>query len=90
MGAEICIWPEVEEKLWLKHRVSVYEVEEALADPRIRTRRTKGKTALPVYEAVARTEAGRYLFLVVRIRPECVEIITAYDAEPKHRRFYNG
>lgn len=67
----------VEEKIWRKHRVSAFEVEEAAADPRRRTHRTKAKGPSRVYEAVGITEAGR------------AELITAYDAEPKHRRWYN-
>lgn len=79
----------VEEKIWRKHRVSAFEVEEAAADPRRRTRRTKAKGPSRVYEAVGITEAGRYLFMAFFVRKGRAELITAYDAEPKHRRWYN-
>jgi hypothetical protein len=75
------ISPQVEEKIWRKHRVSAFEVEEATADPRRRTRRTKSKGPSRVYEAVGSPKPGPTWGRA--------ELITAYDAEPKHRRWYN-
>lgn len=59
---EVEISPTIEEKLWVKHRVTVEEVEEALLNPHIEKRKPGNRKRRYIY---GRTEAGRYLFMVM-------------------------
>lgn len=59
---ELEVTPAIEEKLWVKHRVLVDEVEEALLNSHIEKRKPGDQKRRYIY---GRTTAGRYLFIVV-------------------------
>ncbi len=81
---EIEYSPAVEEKLWAKHAVEVSEVEEALrSQPRVR------RAGGGVYHMLGRSEAGRYLFVVVRLLGAGrARLVTARDMTERERRQY--
>ena len=80
----------VEQKLWSKHRVSFFEVEEVMLDPRRSTSRTKSQDRYPVREVVGRTGAGRYLLVVLILKPGGVWVMSARDADTGHKKRYTG
>lgn len=81
----------IEEKLQVKHRVTISEAEQVLlGKPRIRfleKGRTKGDD---VYSALGRTEAGRYLavFYIYKPNSRTALIISARDMSKKERKTY--
>jgi hypothetical protein len=78
--------PEIEEKLWVKHRMTVDEVEEALLNPHIEKRKPGDQKRRYVY---ARTDGGRYVFIVVeRLSPRHFFLLTAMDMDKGERRKY--
>ena len=79
---------EIEEKIWVKHRVTVDEVEEALFNPHIEKRKPGNDKRRYIY---GRTEAGRYLFIVVeQIGPRHFFFLTAMDMDKGERRKYGS
>ena len=77
---------EIEEKLWVKHRVTVEEVEEALFNPHIEKRKPGDRKRRYIY---GRTDAGRYLFMVVeQLGPRHFFLLTAMDMDKGERRKY--
>jgi uncharacterized DUF497 family protein len=85
------IWlPEIIEKLEWKHQVFPYEVREALNNkPRIFFRETGHVEGEHLYEALSRTNAGRYLAVFfIRKPPDKALIISAREMDQKERRRY--
>ena len=69
------VWTdEAELHIWVRHRVSINEVEEAAYASKLIVRgRESG-----IYEVYGRTEAGRYLLAIVRlINGNTAKLITA-------------
>ena len=78
----------VEEKIWVKHRVTVDEVEEALLYPHIEKRKPGDRKRRYIY---GRTNAGRYLFMVVeQVAPRHFFLLTAMDMDKGERRKYGA
>lgn len=77
---------ETELHIWSRHRVTQAEAEEAAYRPGLVLRgRSPG-----VYEVMGRTEAGRYLTIIVRYHGKGVaSIITARDMSWAGRRRYD-
>ena len=85
---ELEVTPAIEEKLWVKHRVLVAEVEEVLLNPHIEKRKPGDQQRRYIY---GRTVAGRYLFLVVeRLGPRRYFLLTAMDMDRGERRKYGA
>ena len=85
---ELEVSPSIEEKLWVKHRVIVDEVEEALLNPHIEKRKPGNEKRRYIY---GRTNAGRYLFIVVeQLRLRCFFLLTAMDMDKGERRKYGA
>ena len=85
---ELEITPAIEEKLWVKHRVTVDEVEEALLNPHIEKRKPGDTRRRYIYE---KTEAGRYLFVVVeQLAPRHFFLLTAMDMDQGERKKYGA
>jgi uncharacterized protein len=83
---ELEVTPEIEEKLWVKHRVLVDEVEEALLNLHIEKRKPGDQKRRYIY---GRTTAGRYLFIVVeQLGPRRFFLLTAMDMDRGERRKY--
>ena len=85
------IWlQEIIEKLEWKHRVFPHEVREALNNkPRIFFRETGYVEGEHLYEALSRTNAGRYLAVFfIRKPPDKALIISAREMDRKERRRY--
>lgn len=71
-------------KLERKHGICPAEVEAALRYESVHLRKISG-----VYAAYCRNSAGRYLFVVLRIKSGGIaRIITARDMTPAERRLY--
>ena len=85
------IWmPEIEDKLWEKHRLTVVEAEEVLFGwPRIRFVERGHQQDEDLYAAYGRTEAGRYVvvFYVLK-RGKRTLVISARDMDEKERQTY--
>jgi uncharacterized DUF497 family protein len=85
------IWlPEIEDKLWEKHRLTVVEAEEVLFGwPRIRFVERGHQPDEDLYAAYGRTEAGRYVivFYVLK-RGGRALVISARDMDDKERKTY--
>jgi uncharacterized DUF497 family protein len=85
------IWlPEIEDKLWEKHRLTVIEAEEVLFGwPRIRFVERDHQQDEDLYAAYGRTEAGRYIivFYVLK-RGGRALVISAPDMDDKERKTY--
>lgn len=80
------VTPEIEEKLWVKHRIVVDEVEEALLNFHLEKRKPGNQKRRYIY---ARTDAGRYLFIVVeQLAPRRFFLLTAMDMDKGERRKY--
>jgi hypothetical protein len=85
---ELEVTPEIEEKLWEKHRVLVNEVEEVLLNPRIEKRKPGDQKRRYIY---GRTDAGRYLFIVVeQLGPKHFFLLTAMDMDGGERKKYGA
>lgn len=92
MRIELIVCPaHIEEKLQVKHSVTVGEAEQALLNkPRIRfieKGRTKGDD---VYSALSQTFAGRYLavFFIYKTDSRTAIIISARNMSKKERKAY--
>lgn len=85
--ARLSIDPHIEEKLWRKHHVSLYEVEDVLAndDPPPYVQRGRERLWL-VY---GRSAAGRYLLLVLADHGNgLAKIVTAREMTDAERHRY--
>jgi len=91
MRVKEVIWlPEVDDKLWEKHHVTVVEVEEVLfGKPHVRFVEQGHQQDEDLYAAYGRTEAGRYVivFYVLK-RGGRALVISARDMDDKERRTY--
>ena len=79
------IWDDDSElHIWIRHKVSVSEVEEAVYALKLALRGRNG-----TYEVYGQPEAGRYLFIVIRILPDdFAGVVTARDMTLMERRRY--
>lgn len=83
---ELEVTPEIEEKLWVKHRVTVDEVEEVLLNHHIEKRKPGDRKRRYIY---GRADGGRYLFVVVEpLGPRRFFLLTAMDMDQGERRIY--
>ena len=91
MKIEGVIWlTNVIDKLTVKHRVEIYEVEEVLEKkPRFRFVEKGGRKDENVYMALGQTEAGRYLtvLFIYKTTKEAL-ILSARDMAKKERKMY--
>ncbi len=91
MRVEGFIWLEwVVEKLWVKHHVTVDEVEEVFEDRPKFLRKEKGRViGEDLYNALGQTNSGRYLsiFFISKIDKRAL-IISARDMDRKERNRY--
>lgn len=78
------------EKLLEKHRVHIYEVEEALEDEaRVQRRMSKNKKRREtVYKYIGRTITGRLLQLYLVHKPDETWLMSAYEADNADRKLY--
>jgi len=85
------VWqPEIEDKLYHKHKVLVEEVEDVLFDaPRIRFVEKGHREGEDLYAAYGQSASGRWLivFFVLKAEREAL-VISARDMERKERRLY--
>ena len=85
------IWlPEIEDKLWEKHRLTVAETEEMLfSEHHIRFVEKGHRHDEDLYAAYGQTEAGRYIivFFVLK-RGRQALVISARDMDGKERKTY--
>lgn len=79
-------------KIQKKHNVTVEEVEEALLSGALFCRARRGRVGgKDIYIAYGRTQAGRYLFIVLIYKsPMKGLIISARDMTIKERSYYNA
>ncbi len=71
-----------------RHNVTVDEVEQAVFNPRICIRKGRGTD---IYYLFSRTEAGRYLFIVLlEIRKYPARVITTRDMSRKEKKWYRS
>lgn len=91
MRIEGVLWKdEVIEKLWRKHRVELYEVEEVLSGRSKIRRIEKGdQPDEDLYPALGRTDAGRYLsvFFIQKLDARAL-VISARDMSSSERKRY--
>ena len=91
MRIEGILWHrDVVDKLYSKHQVETYEVENVLnCRPKIRFVEKGDREGEDVYLALGQTEAGRYLaILFIYKQTHEALILSARDMEPKERRQY--
>lgn len=85
------IWlPHIVQKLWQKHQVSQFEVEELFqAKPRFRFVENGHRPGENVYAALGQTEAGRYLtcFFVYKHNGQAL-IVSARNMTSAERKRY--
>lgn len=83
--AELLWDDETLEHIWTRHHLLIEDVEEAYYDPRAKIH--KGKYGRQVI--YGRTEAGRYLFVVIQPLSKFVaKLITARPMTARDKRFY--
>ena len=85
------IWlPEIEDKLWEKHRITVVEVEEVIfGEPHVRFVEQGHQQDEDMYAVYGQTEAGRYIivFFVLKRGWQAL-VISARDMDRKERKTY--
>jgi len=76
----------VSHKLWDKHQVDLFEVDEVLGgDPYVR----RGREGL--HYVLGQTSSGRYLFVVIRyLGRGSARLVTARDMDPSERRAFRN
>lgn len=79
----------IQNKIRQKHQVRLYEVAEAIRDPRRYTRRVEIEAEGTVYIIVGKTESGRLLRVVYIAKKNGNWLKTALDAYPRDRKMYN-
>jgi uncharacterized DUF497 family protein len=83
---ELEVTLEIEEKIWIKRQVTVDEVEEALLNRHIEKRKPGDQKRRYIY---GRTDAGRYLFIVVeQLGLRHFFLLTAMDMDKGERKKY--
>ncbi|MBI4672270.1 MAG: BrnT family toxin [Chloroflexi bacterium] len=85
------IWlRDIVDKLYTKHRVETFEVEEVLSDkPKIRFVEKGEREGEDVYLALGQTDAGRYLAILFIYKEQREALIlSARDMAQKERRQY--
>jgi uncharacterized DUF497 family protein len=87
---EISWLPEIVEKIERKHQVLQHEVRETLDNkPRIFFRETGNIEGEHLYEALGRTDAGRYLAVFfIRKLAEKALVISAREMNQRERKRY--
>jgi uncharacterized protein len=91
MKIEGIIWLEnIIEKLWVKHHVDGFEVEQVIENRPHYLFTEKGNIDNEnVYSAFGQTGAGRYLIVIFILKPDNQAlIISARDMSPKERKYY--
>lgn len=91
MRIEGIIWlRDIADKLFSKHGIETYEVEQVFANkPKIRFIEKGEKEGENVYLMLGQTEEGRYLaVLFIYKQTREALILSARDMEPKERRQY--
>ena len=91
MKIEEIVWlRDVVDKLVFKHQLSQAEVEEVFdSGPRIRFVEKGDRKGENMYEALGRTEAGRYVIvLFIYKRSKAALILSARDMAKKERKLY--
>jgi uncharacterized DUF497 family protein len=81
------VWSQaVVDKIWVKHRVTPEEVDEAVSGDKLFRRRGRAGS----YLLLGRAVSGRYLFIVLKKEGRGSEyrVITARDMQWKERRYY--
>ena len=88
LGIRKIIWnEEAELHIWVRHHMTPEEVEEAAYASGLVVR-GRGQA---VYEVYGKTEAGRYLLIIIRVlRKNLAEVITARDMSSAERRRYKN
>jgi hypothetical protein len=88
---QVIIPENIEEKIWVKHHVRDFEVDEIFENrPYIEFRETgeliKGED---LYAAWGRTDAGRYLivFFIYKLTQDAL-VLSARDMKKKERKYY--
>jgi uncharacterized DUF497 family protein len=82
--SELVVSDETETHIWVKHLVTLDEVEEACAADPLVLRGRDGS-----YAVYGRTDAGRYLMIVLYPRERgAYALATARDMEDRERRRY--
>jgi uncharacterized protein len=85
------IWlPEIEDKLWRKHRVLPEEAEEAIfGQPWIKFVERGHREEEDLYAVYGQTDVGRYLivFILFKAGHEAL-VVSARDMDEKERRSY--
>ncbi|GEM88371.1 hypothetical protein [Meiothermus granaticius] len=79
----------VRDKIWQKHQVRLYEVLEAIRDPRRRTFVSHDEPEGRVYLLLGRSEAGRLLRIIFISRRNGNWMKTALDAYERDKKAYN-
>jgi uncharacterized DUF497 family protein len=81
------IWSQaVVDKIWVKHRVSPEEVDEAVSGDKLFCRKSRGSS----YLLLGRAVNGRYLFIVLKKRGKesRYKVVTAREMQLKEKRYY--
>ena len=81
------LWSQaVVDKIWVKHRVSPEEVDEAVFDDKPFWR----KCGADSYSLLGRAINGRYLFIVLKKKGKRgrYKVITAREMQSKEKRYY--
>lgn len=81
------LWSQaVVDKIWVKHRVSPEEVDEAVSGDKLFCRRCRAGS----YLLLGRAVNGRYLFIVLKKKGKGsrYKVITAREMESKEKKYY--
>lgn len=85
------VWIDVfVDKIWIKHHVSIEEVEEVLqSSPKVRFIEEGDVSGEDMYAAMGRTENGRYLiiFFISKKRGNAL-VVSAREMTKKERKLY--
>ena len=82
----------VEEKLLVRHRVHLYEVDEALEDEALVRRRISKnqKKQQVIYKFIGETYSGRLLQIYIIFKVDGTWLMSAYDGDRADRSLYNA
>ncbi|MBI3252473.1 MAG: BrnT family toxin [Candidatus Omnitrophica bacterium] len=80
--------PGNKDKNFAKHRVTNEECEEAFFDPHKRFRSVPSEWGEERHLLVAKTKAGRLLFIVFTLRRSKIRVIPARDLNRRERHLY--
>lgn len=82
----------IEEKLLVRHRVHLYEVDEALEDDALVRRlisKNKKKKQV-IYKFIGETYSGRLLQIYIIFKSDGTWLMSAYDGDKSDRSLYNA